>query len=137
MTRFFNPPDMTEPRSDYHHGALVSAGTDMLHIAGQLGIAPDGALGEGIEQQARLAFENLVRVLEAAQMGPENLIKIQLFVTEPDFVPAVRAARIEVLGGAKPASTLLVVKGLAAPEYLFEVEGIAAREPDYTVSEGM
>jgi enamine deaminase RidA (YjgF/YER057c/UK114 family) len=32
-----------------------------------------------------------------------------------------------VFGDAKPVSTLLVVKSLARPEFLFEVDAIAAR----------
>ena len=60
-------------------------------------------------------------------MGPENLVKIQLFLKEQEYLRVVEEARNDALGSAEPASTLMVVKSLAMPEFLVEVEGIAAR----------
>ena len=40
---------------------------------------------------------------------------------------AFRAARALVLGDIRPASTLAVVRALAAPQYLVEIEAIAIR----------
>ena len=105
MAKFFNPDGMAPPQAAYHHGVLVPTGTQTLYIAGQLGVDADGKLGDGIEEQARWAFRNLATVLESAGMGPENLVKIQMFLTEVDFRQPAHIGRAEALGDVQPAST--------------------------------
>lgn len=129
MLKYINPESMAAPQAEYSHGVAVPAQTELLYISGQLGILPDGTLADGIEAQAKWAFHNLVTVLENGGMGPGNLVKIQLFLKEQEYLGAVEKARNEALGSAHPASTLMVVKSLAMPEFLFEVEGVAARRP--------
>ena len=126
MAEYFNPEGMAPPQAKYHHGVLVPTGTQTLYIAGQLGVDADGNLADGIEEQARWAFRNLATVLKSAGMGPENLVKIQIFLTDVNFRQAAHIGRAEALGEVQPASTLLVVKSLATPEFLIEVEGVAA-----------
>jgi enamine deaminase RidA (YjgF/YER057c/UK114 family) len=50
-----------------------------------------------------------------------------MYLVNRDDVAAARAVREEVLGGHRPASTLAYVSGLAAPEWLIEIDFIAAR----------
>jgi len=127
MLKFINPDNMAPPQAEYSYGVQIPAGAELLFISGQLGILPDGTLAEGIEAQAKWAFRNLVTVLESGGMGPKNLVKIQLFLKEQDHLGVIEEARNVALGSAEPASTLLVVKSLAMPEFLFEIEGVAAR----------
>ncbi len=127
MTKFFNPDTIFPPQAAYTHGVIVPEGTELLFIAGQLGVMPDGTVADGIDAQAEWAFKNMRAILEDAGMGPENLVKLLVCVTEQEFRGPVMAAREKILDGVKPASTLLVVKGLAQPQFLFEVEGVAAK----------
>jgi enamine deaminase RidA (YjgF/YER057c/UK114 family) len=49
-----------------------------------------------------------------------------VFLTDPALIPAYRAERIKAFGeGFAPASTLLIVAGLATPDYKVEIEAIA------------
>lgn len=128
MAKFFNPAGIAAPQAGYHHGVLVKPNAETLYTSGQLGIKPDGSLAEGIEEQTRWALRNLVAVLEEVGMGPENLVKIRHFLTEQAYLQTVEAACVEVLGDAEPASTLVVVKSLAMPDFLYEVDGVAVRE---------
>mgnify|MGYP000947232436 FL=1 len=59
-------------------------------------------------------------------MGFENLAKITVYLTSPDFVDIHRTIQKEVLEGIVPASTLLIISRLARPQLLVEVEAIAA-----------
>ena len=127
MLKYINPESMAAPQAEYSHGVLVPKDSELLYISGQLGILPDGTLADGIEAQAEWAFRNLVTVLEGAGMGPADLIKIQLFLKEQEYLGIVGEARNVALGNAQPASTLMVVKSLAMPDFLFEVEGVAVR----------
>jgi enamine deaminase RidA (YjgF/YER057c/UK114 family) len=127
MIEFFNPDGVAPPQASYVHGAFVPAGADLLFVAGQVGTRPDGTLGATFAEQAECAFRNVVTVLKSRGMTPANLVKVQLFLTEVANRGPMLAAMEAAFGGAKPTSTLLVVKSLARPEYQIEVEGVAAR----------
>jgi len=128
MPKFFNPAGVAAPQADYHHGVLVKPNAETLYTAGQLGIAPDGTLAQGAKEQVTLALKNLVAVLEEVGMGPEHLVRLRHFLKEQEYLQIVEEACVEVLGDAKPASTLVVVKSLALPDFLYEVDGVAVRE---------
>ena len=53
-------------------------------------------------------------------------MKITTYITKIEDFPAVTEARSEVFQGELPASTLIVVKSLFHPDFLIEVEGVAA-----------
>ncbi len=128
MVEFFNPENIAPPRANYSHGALVPLGCELLFVAGQLGIKPGGTLGKDFAEQAEWAFRNVASVLESKSMTPADIVKVQIFITDVENRVGQGIARDKIFGAAKPPSTLLVVKSLARPEFLIEVEAIAARE---------
>jgi len=73
----------------------------------------------------RQALANLGAVLAAHGMGPANIVKMTVFLTEPELVREWRAQRDAFLQGHAPASTLLIVAGLATPDFKVEVEAEA------------
>ena len=123
----FNPPSMAKPLGQYSHGGLVKAGSDMLYIAGQVGMRPDGVLPASIEEQADETYANIVRLLAAKGMTPANLVKTNAFLVVGQPAAAVRAARAKHFGDAAPASTFIYVPQLIEAKYLIEVEGVAVR----------
>jgi enamine deaminase RidA (YjgF/YER057c/UK114 family) len=68
----------------------------------------------------------VLSVLEAAGMGPRDLVKVTTFLIDRADLPTARTVRERMLQGAAPASTLLFVAGLASPEWLVEIEATAA-----------
>ena len=61
-------------------------------------------------------------------MGKEDLIKTVVYLTDSRHIEAFRAARDKVLGTeSPPASTLLIIDGLAHPDMLVEIEATAAK----------
>ncbi|MBP6011400.1 MAG: RidA family protein [Alphaproteobacteria bacterium] len=127
LPEFFNPPTMAKPVGQYSHGGFVKAGSDMIFIAGQVGMRPDGTLPATIEEQADEAYANVVRLLAAKGMTPANLVKTNAFLAVGQPAMAVRAARVRHFGDAAPASTFIYVPQLIEPKYLIEVEGVAVR----------
>jgi enamine deaminase RidA (YjgF/YER057c/UK114 family) len=122
---FSNPSGVHAPAPSYHHAALVKQPSRRLVISGQIGLRPDGSLaGEG-EAQVDQALANLATILSAHGMGVRNIVKMTVFVTDPGLIPALRAKRAAMMQGHAPASTLLVVASLAAPEYKVEIEAEA------------
>jgi enamine deaminase RidA (YjgF/YER057c/UK114 family) len=128
--KIHNPPGVAGPLAAYSHGVEAAPGARWLHVSGQVAVAPDGSTPEGIEAQADLAYRNLGAVLASAGMVPGDLVKVNVYLTRPEDIPALRAARDRFQGDARPASTLVVVQALARPEWRVEIEAVAARAPE-------
>jgi len=122
-----NPLGVAPPFSLYSHAVLAPERYRWLYISGQVGCDRDGKIASGFEAQAKLAWTNLITILEGAGFGVQDLVKIGLLLTRREDVAATRRIRDEMLKGAAPASTLMIISGLAGPDMLFEVEGVAAR----------
>ncbi len=124
---FINPSSITAPASNYSQGILVPAGGQRLVISGQIGMTKDGKVVDGMEAQLRQTWGNLFAVLKAGGMAHTDLVKVTTFVTDRTSVGLVRQIRDEVMQGHRPASTFLVVAGLAMPDLLCEIEAEAVK----------
>ncbi len=130
MLTAFNPPAIAAPASRYSHCVEVTGASRWLYISGQVGVAPDGTVREGMAAQLDQCFANIDAALLAARMSKENLVKITVYVTVggADSLNAYRTRRdhwIDSTGHA-PAGTYVVVSELASPKFVVEVEAIAA-----------
>ncbi len=124
---FINPSSITAPASNYSQGVLVQAGGRRLVISGQIGMTKDGKVVDGMEAQLRQTWKNLIEVLKAGGMAHTDLVKVTTFVTDRTSVGLVRQIRDEAMQGHRPASTFLVVAGLAMPDLLCEIEAEAVK----------
>lgn len=122
------PGGIHPPFSAYSHGVAVPAGWRVVACSGQLGIAADGAVPEGAEAQAALALAALEAILAEAGMGRGDMVRLNAYVTDRAHLAGYMAARNAFLAGVAPApaSTLMIVSGFARPEFVVEVECIAA-----------
>jgi 2-iminobutanoate/2-iminopropanoate deaminase len=116
-----------KPVANYKMATRMESGR-LLYISGQVAWDATGNIvGKGdVRAQARQTFANLRGVLQAAGGDLSNLMKITTYITTIEDFPAVAQARSEVFSGELPASTLIVVKSLFHPDFLIEVEGVAA-----------
>ena len=126
--RFYNPPDIAAPASNYSQGVTVAASARRVVVSGQVGVTPDGRIETGSEAQMRRCWTNLFAVLAAEGLTKRDLIKVTVFITRPEDVTLYRQIRDEMLEGHAPASTLLIVAGLASPDFTVEIEGEAVSE---------
>ena len=122
--RAINAPNAPAPAGAYSQAIEVTGATRTLYISGQVGAALDGTIPPDATAQARLAWASLIAQLEAVGMGLDNIVKVTTIVPDTADIAASRAARSEVLGDRKPASTL-IVGGLANPAWKVEIEAIA------------
>ena len=116
-----------KPVANYKMATRMEGGR-LLYISGQVAWDASGNIvGKGdVGAQARQVFENLRGVLRAAGGDLSSLMKITTYITRIENFPAVAEARSSVFEGELPASTLIVVKSLFHPDFLIEVEGVAA-----------
>ncbi|SMF75621.1 Enamine deaminase RidA, house cleaning of reactive enamine intermediates, YjgF/YER057c/UK114 family [Tistlia consotensis] len=114
-------------RSIYSHAVEVAAGSRLLFLSGQIGIASDGSLPPGFAAQCEQAMNNVEALLAAAGMTPADMAKVGYFLTRPEDQASLGEIRRRRWGSAEPpAVTTLVVAGLARPELLIEIEVAAA-----------
>jgi enamine deaminase RidA (YjgF/YER057c/UK114 family) len=124
MPRTVIPVSDVASNSAYSH--LVTAGS-LLVTAGQVALDADGAVvgKDDPAAQSVQAFENLRRVLAAGGATFDDVVKLTIYVTSRDCRKAVADVRQSLFAEPRPASTYLVVAGLAVPDLLVEVEAIA------------
>ena len=128
MIQFVNPKASHKPLGAYTHSVKIPRDAEWLMIAGQVGMNGKGQLQDGIRKQAEQAFRNVLACLRENKMRKSDLVNFTVFLTDPRHVEAYRAARKKVIGDdTVPASTLLIIDGLASPDMLIEVEAMAAK----------
>jgi enamine deaminase RidA (YjgF/YER057c/UK114 family) len=128
--RRINPPELGTPPG-YSQIDDVGAGR-IIFIAGQTAIDRNGnVVGKAdFAAQAGQVFQNLTIALQASGCTPANLIKLTVFLTDMDNLARYREARDRFFGSvtppAAPAVTLVEVSKLYGPDFLIEIEAIAA-----------
>ena len=125
--RAITPKTISPPLANYSHAIEVPPNARWLYLAGQVGIAPDGSVPASCAEQAELCFANILAVLAEAGMGPGDLVRLNTYLLDPADRAAYGAARDRHVGTPPPASTLVIVRALARPEFKIEVEAIAAK----------
>lgn len=98
-----------------------------IYVSGQVAFNAQGKLvGKGnMKTQTRQVFRNIKAVLRAAGAKMEHVVKINTYITDADKFMDMLEARGDIFGDNPPASTAVVVAGLAFPGLLIEVEAIA------------
>jgi enamine deaminase RidA (YjgF/YER057c/UK114 family) len=125
--KIHNPQAIADPIGTYSHGVEAPPNARWLYVAGQVGMRKDGSLPSTIEEQTEVAWQNIVAILAAAGMKVTDVVKITQFLVNLDDFPKYAATRAKFLAGHRPASTGLVIRSLVRPEYLVEVEAVAAK----------
>jgi len=126
-----NPETLYEStRFGFSHAALDEA-TGTLHLAGQVAWDKDYAVvgGPDLAAQTRQALANIKAVLAAAGAGVEDLLRLRTFIVDYDMskLGAVGAELGAFYGDVTPApNTIVGVQALAMPDFLIEIEAIAA-----------
>lgn len=128
MIEYLNPKSVPQPASAYSQAIRHRAGASRLVISGQIGVTADGTVLDGLEAQVDQAFANLVAIVEAAGLKRGNIVKIVAYMVAGGDVAVYRQARDRLFQGHRPASTYIVVAGLADPRFLFEIEGEAVED---------
>jgi enamine deaminase RidA (YjgF/YER057c/UK114 family) len=126
MLRPLNPPTIRSPFARYSHGMEVPEGARLVYCSGQLGVGADDAVPAGVEAQAELCFQNIAAILAEADMTLADLVRINAFVTAREHLKGYMAVRDRLVGTPPPASTLMIVSGFSRPEFLVEIEAVAA-----------
>ena len=127
MPRRINPTTAPAPVSNYAQIVEVEAGARTAFISGQVGIDPGGNTYEGFADQCRQAFDNIAALLAAVDMTLDDVVRLNAYVTDAGDIGIFRDVRDELITAQPgPASTLVVVAALASPQWVVEIEAVAA-----------
>lgn len=117
-------PDATAV-GPYSHGVIAE---DLVFCSGQTPIDP--ATGElttgGIEAQTSQCFDNLFGVLDASGLGPDDVVKVNVFLTDMDDFAAMNVVYAFRFAEPYPARTTIGVASLPLGSAI-EIELIAQR----------
>ncbi|MBV6451882.1 MAG: hypothetical protein MHPDNHAH_02629 [Anaerolineales bacterium] len=127
MKEFRNPQNVHAPLGGYSHHVEITGNERLLVLSGQVGVREDGTIPDDALEQLEVAFENILRNLQAASMDSNDIVKLTYYVVGEMDVAKRRALIASKLQGHKPCSTFLYVAGLASPQYKVEVEALASR----------
>ena len=125
MKRNYLKNDRAQSRG--YSQAVVTEGGRTIWLAGQVA-AEDSAgrsLAADFDGQVREVFARLGHTLEEAGGRLTDMVTMTVFITDARLGDRFTQLRCEIFGDNYPASALITVAGLARPEMLVEVQGIA------------
>ena len=123
---FLNPSNAPKPAANYSNVAIIPAGKKLLSISGQIGNDIEGEIAESLEDQYRLALQNINLIVESQGGTKDDIAKITVFMTdEPDW-EKIKSAADAFLPSPRPSMSFIYVKGLFRPDIKVEIEALAA-----------
>ena len=105
--------------------AIEAAGH--VYVTGTASVAEDGSVHapDDAYEQTRRCLAIITRALEELGAGLEHVVRTRMFVTDIARWEEYGRAHGEVFGDAPPATTMVEVRRLIAPEMLIEIEADA------------
>jgi 2-iminobutanoate/2-iminopropanoate deaminase len=117
-----NYPHLDTPVGPYVHAVSYDG---LLFLSGLTAFNTPAQTGD-LATQAEAVFEQIGSILEAERISFENLLKVTIFVTALGEVDKLRDVLFSHYENNLPASSLIQVKSLFAPELKIEVEAVVA-----------
>ena len=123
-----SPSNIAKPAANYSHVVTAEGAQKLVFCAGQVAVDPDGTVlpPDDFDAQARMVMENLGKALAAGGAKISDVTKVTLYICNPHDVPKARQVLATYFAGNPPGSTLCILRGLAHPSFLLEIEAIAA-----------
>lgn len=118
----FSSGSKWEPLIGYSR--LVKAG-NMLFVSGTTGSDKDGKISGGAYAQTRQALLNIESALKTAGASMKDVVRTRIFCTSLDEWQEIGRAHGEFFGEIRPATAMVGVKQLVAPEMIVEIEADA------------
>ena len=102
------------------------ASRDLLFVSGQIGLDPaSGRMPDHLEDQARQALENLGAILRSAGLGIEDLVMVNVYMTDLEMFDRFNRIYADKLVDHRPSRAVVEVSRLPKGAKV-EISGIAA-----------
>ncbi len=117
--------DDAPPAATYAQAMEVTGASRFLFISGQIPVRKDGTVPAAFEEQARVAWANVIAQLTSGGMTLDNLVKVTIFLSDRKYIADYRRTRDEALGRRRVGLTT-IISGIFDEGWLLEIEAIAA-----------
>jgi len=123
-----SPEGIHKPFASYSHVVTAEGAQKLVFCAGQVAADPDGKVlpPDDFEAQTTMVMQNLTNALAAGGAKLSDVTKITIYICNQHDAPKARGILQTYFGAHPPGSTLCVLRGLANPNFLLEIEAIAA-----------
>lgn len=123
-----SPAGVHTPFANYSHVVTAEGAKKLVFCAGQVAADASGKVlpPDDFAAQTKMVMENLRLALAAGGAGLRDVVKVTIYICNPHDVAKTRLILQDYFGADPPASTLCVLRGLANPNFLLEIEAIAA-----------
>jgi enamine deaminase RidA (YjgF/YER057c/UK114 family) len=123
-----NPEEIAKPFANYSHVVTAEGAKKLVFCAGQVAADGEGRVmpPDDFDAQAKLVMKNLQHALAGGGATLADVVKLTIYICNPHDVPKARTILQDYFDGHPPGSTLCVLRGLAHPHFLLEIEAIAA-----------
>ena len=120
-----NAPEMPlRPGAPYNQGVMAG---DLLYLSGNIGQDPtSGKVPEAFPDEAKQALANLGKVLAAAGLGWEDVVKVNVYVKDMGRYDDFNKLYVAALPAPLPARTFLGVADLPGGGQI-EIEAVAVK----------
>ena len=98
---------------------------NLVFISGQVPEDEQQQVPDDYRAQYRLAWANVERQLKAAGMSFDDLVKVNIYLSDRKWIAHSAGLRAEILGERSPALTI-VICGIYDERWLLEIEAVAA-----------
>ena len=119
---------IAKPSGHFSQATVVEARGRLVFISGMTARRADGSIaGIGdIEAQTRQVCENLKSAVEAAGGTLDDICRVDVYVRNMEHFDQIHKVRREYFKAPAPASTMVEVCKMTSPDYLIEINAIAA-----------
>jgi enamine deaminase RidA (YjgF/YER057c/UK114 family) len=123
-----NPDGISKPFSNYAHVVTAEGAQKLVFCAGQVAADEQGNVlpPDDFDAQAKMVMANLTKALAAGGAKIADVTKVTIYICNQHDVPKARRVLETYFAGHAPGSTLCILRGLAHPNFLLEIEAIAA-----------
>ncbi|HEY3429126.1 MAG TPA: RidA family protein [Cyclobacteriaceae bacterium] len=102
---------------------------NQLEVTGTVAVDENGAVvgKNDFFKQTEFAIQKIEKVMKQAGFSLRDVVRTRIFVTDIKHWEEVGKAHHQFFGSIKPATTMVEIKALIAPEYLVEIEVTAIK----------
>ena len=121
-------PDLASAPKPIAPYSIATEAAGLVFISGQVAIDPAGGpTPDGVVDQTRLVMDNIGRILGDLGLAYPDIVKTTIFLKDMDDYGAVNGEYGSYFTDEPPARSAIQAAALPKPEFLVEIETIAAR----------
>ena len=105
--------------------AVITQGGTTIWLAGQTGPVDESGKALDFEGQVRQTFSRMGQTLKEAGGQLSDIVTMTVFPTDIKNAQTFLRTRHEIFGDNFPASAMINITALAAPEMLIEIQAVA------------